>query len=134
MDECDLEPVQPAAGNHIDEVRADLGELAQGRLHVVGLERDVMHAGTSTREEATNGGVLPGRSEQLDATGADKQRGGLDPLAGQLVAMLHSRAKQPLVGRDRLIEVSDGDADVVDSAQVHAGDASGAPGVPGFEA
>jgi hypothetical protein len=125
MDERDLEPVEPAPRGRVDQLRTGLRELTHGRRHIVCLERDVVHARPATSEEAADRSVLAGREEELDAAVADEQRGGLDTLFGERVPMLHRRAEEALVGRDRLVEIGDGDADVMDSAQGHARDASG---------
>jgi hypothetical protein len=42
--------------------------------------------------------------------------------------VLDPGAEEALVGRDRLVEVFDGDAEMVDPAGLHAGDATYLPG------
>lgn len=120
MHERHLEPVQAAPWTLVDQSSACHRQLAKNRFDVVRLERDVVHAGTAPREEATHGSVVPGRGEQLDATLAEQQSGSLDPLLLELVAVLDLRAEESLVRRDRLVEIGNGHADMVDAVQGHA--------------
>ncbi len=100
-------------------------EIAERIPDVVGLERDVVHRLASPCQEAPDRRVLAGRREQLDTAVAHEERDRFDALRLQRVAKLDARAEQPLVGRDRLVEISNGDAEVMDAADVHARDATG---------
>ena len=124
MDECDFQTVEPAPRRLVDQLRAGCGELAQRRRHVVGLESDVMHPRATLGEEARDRRVAAGRGKELDATRADEERCRLDPLLGKRVAELDAGVEEPLVGGDRLVEVRDGHAHMVNPAQVHASDAT----------
>lgn len=74
MDECDLEPEQSAPWHLVDELGARRSELPKRTVHVVGLERDMVHAGPASLEEATDVRVLTGRSDELDPAVADHER------------------------------------------------------------
>ena len=55
---------------------------------------------------------------------ADENRGRLDALIGHHRAVLELRAEQPLVRPERLVEVLDRDAEMMDGARFHTRDAS----------
>ena len=82
-----------------------------------------MHAGAAAREKAADGRVFAGRREQLDAPVANHHGRGLDALVGHRGAVLERGAEQALVGRQRFVEVGDGDAEVMDAASDHEADA-----------
>ena len=123
MDERDLEPEEPAPRLLVDQLRASGREIAQGGADIVDLERHVVHSGTALVEELADGRVLAERREQLHTVRADPERRSLDTLLGNGLAALERRAEQPLVGRNRLVEILDGDAEMMDSARLHAADA-----------
>ncbi len=119
MDERDLEAEHTAARLGVDELGAcarELGERSADVRHLVG---DVVHPGAALREEAPDGRVLSERCEQLDTALADADRRRLDALLVDPRAVLDAAAEQPLVRPHRLVEVLDGDADVVDAADLH---------------
>jgi len=122
MDERELEPEETAAGNRIDELGARSGKLVERRPEVVRLHRDMVHSGATTGEEATDGSVVFGRRHQLEPALSDEERRGLDALLHELLPPLETRAEERRVRGDRLVEVGDGDAEMVDAA--HAGDAT----------
>jgi hypothetical protein len=124
MDERDLEPEQAAARLVIDELRPGRLELVERGTKVLGRERDVMHARTATREEPTHRRVVASRRHQLDAAVPHEQRSRLDALLHERLAVLEPGVEEPLVRPDRLVEIGDGEADVVDPP--HAHDAIGA--------
>ena len=72
-----------------------------------------MHARAALGEEPPDRRLGPERAQQLDAALAGAQRRGLDALLLDGLAMLEPRAEELRVGRDRLVEVGDGDADVM---------------------
>ena len=57
---------------------------------------------------------------------AHEHRGRLDALIGHRRAVLELGAEQPLVRPERLVEVSDRNAEVMDAARVHTRDANDA--------
>ena len=98
--------------------------LTHAGAQVDGLERHVVHPRTAAGEEPADGRVVTGRPHELDAAVADEQRRGLDALLHERLAVLESGLEEALVRVDRVVEVGDGEPDVVDPA--HAGDAIGA--------
>ena len=84
-----------------------------------------MHAGPALGEELPDRRVGPERREQLDAADADHHRGGLDALVGHRVSVLELRSEQAPVGLDRLVEIVDRHAEVMDVPRRHANDANG---------
>src|SRR5579871_115325 len=116
VDERHLESEEAVTRLLVDQpgaVGAQPGELGS---HVVDLECDVVHARAAAFEEAADGRVGPERGEQLDAIGAHAQRGGLDTLVGNGLAMLERRAEERRPVLDGGIEVVDGHAEVMDAA------------------
>ena len=101
--------------------------LVERDMDVVDLVREVVHAGAAPGEEAPDGGVVADRREQLDPAVADEQGRGLEPWSGHL-AVLERGAEEPLVRPTASSRSGDSDADVVDPAGLHAGDAMPSPG------
>ena len=121
MDERDLEPEEPAARSPVDQVRALGVEPFEGRVKVFGLERDVMHPGAATGEEPPYRCVVSRRRHELDAALTDEDRRRLHTLLDERLAVLEARSEERLVRRNRLVEIGDGDPEVMDAP--HAGDA-----------
>ena len=123
MDERDLETEEPAPRHAVDQLRARGLKLAERRVQVLRLEGDVMHPRAAPCEEAANGRVVVRRCHELDATDAEEERRCLHSLLPEWLAMLELGAEELLVRRDRLVEVGHREADVVNAACPHAGDA-----------
>src|SRR5439155_24159102 len=119
MDECNLEPEEPTARYGVDQLGSGRLELGQGRADVVDLVGDVVHPRPALREELADGSLVAERREQLDAAFAHAQRRGLDALVGHGVAVLQLRTEEPLVRGDRLVEVGDSHAEMVNAARLH---------------
>ena len=83
MDERDLESEQPSTRHVIDQLRARRRQLVERAVHVVGLERDVMHARTSSCKEPSHVRVLAHGGDELYAADADEKRCGVDALLSQ---------------------------------------------------
>ena len=126
MDERDLETEQAATRYGVDELRARRLQLFERGREILRPESDVVHPGPTPRQEASDGRVVAGRAHQLEATLADEHRGGLDALLHERLAMLDSCSEEALVRRDRLVEIDDGDAEVMDAPSPHSRDAIGA--------
>jgi len=124
MDESDLEPEDALPWLGVDQLDALSGEIRERCAEIVDLVGDVMHAGPSPGEKSPDGRVVPERSEQLDATLAHLHRRRFDALLLDALAALEPRTEHLLVRPHRLVEIRDGDADVVDSACFHSGDAT----------
>ena len=84
----------------------------------------MVHPRAAAGEEAADRRVVAGRRHELDAALADEQRRSLDALLDERLAVLEPSLEEALVRADRVVEVGDGEPDVVDPA--HAGDAIGA--------
>jgi len=120
MDEGNLEPEEPAMRlfvDQLDTLRRQPAQLAAKIAHLVG---HVVHSRTPVREELAHGSLVTKRCEQLDPTLADAHRSSLDTLLRNRLAALDLRAEQPSVGVDRLVEVLDGDTEVMDPLRLHA--------------
>lgn len=124
MDERDLEPEESAPWHLVDQLYAGRSKVLEHPVHVVRLERDMMHARPAPGEEATHVGVLAGGCNELHAALTDHERRGVDTLLAERVATLEPSAEQQLVRRDRLVEVRYGNAEMVDTANAHPRDAT----------
>jgi len=125
MDEGDLEAEQALPRLCVDQFGALGGEPIELGLHVVDLVGDVVHARTAGGEELGDRSLVTERRKQLDASGADEHGCRLDPLAIDVRAMFQLGAEKTLVRVDRLVQVVNGDAEVVDAAGLHGSDATG---------
>ena len=76
---------------------------------------DVVHARPPLGEEAADRRVRAGRGEQFEPARADEDRGGLDPLVGDAVAVLERSAERGLCVARALVEVGDRDTNMVDA-------------------
>ena len=119
MDECDLEAEEALARLGVDQLGARVREPAELGADVLDLVGDVVHAGTALREDAADGRVRDERREQLDPAGADEDGRRLDALVLDAGPVLELGAEEALVGRERLVQVVDGDAEMVDAAGDH---------------
>src|SRR5215208_2846827 len=126
MDERHLEAEHACARLVVDELRAVAPQRLERRADVLDLERDVVHPGAARGEEAADRRVVLQRREELHTAAADADGDGFDALIGHCRAVLELGTEQPLVRPEGLVQVSDGNADVVDAARVHAGDANDA--------
>jgi len=129
MNERDLQAEQSFTRRVVDQVGAGARELLEGRPHVGDLVRDVMHPRPALGEEPPDRGVIAGGLEQLDPTLADPERGRAHTLAVHGRLMLHLGAEQPRVRSERLVEVVDRNAEMVDAARLHGREAT-APAEP----
>ena len=120
VDEGDLEPEEPAVRLLVDQLDALLGEASQLALEIVDLVGDVVHPGPAAGEELADRGLVAERREQLDAAVADAHRRRFDALLGHRVAVLDLGAEQPRVRVDRLVEILDGDSEMMDPLRLHA--------------
>ena len=120
MDEHELDPEEPDPWT-VDELRPFSLQPLDGCEKVRCRERDVVHPRSPPGDEAADGRIVAGRRHELDATLADEQRCRLDPLLGVRLAVLEACSEERLVRRDRLVEIGDGDPEMMDAP--HAGDA-----------
>jgi len=124
VDKGDLQAEEAAAGDGVDELDAFRGETVECDGDVVHLVREVVDAGATAGEKATDRGVLVGRGEQFDPARADEHRSGLDALVGDDLAVLERSFEETQIGSHGLVEVGDGKTDVVDAPRLHDSDAT----------
>jgi len=124
MEEGYLEPEETRPGLAVDELDTVRRERVQLGLHIVDLVRDVVHPRASLGDELPDGRVLAERAKQLDPALADEHGRCLDALVRHAGAVLELGAEEPLVGRERLVEVLDRDAEVMDPPGLHGADAT----------
>jgi len=130
MHERDLETEEPVPRLFVDQLGPPGGELAERRADVVDLEGHMVHSRPALAEELAYGRVLAERGQQLDPVRTDPQRRGLDPLLRNGLPPLERSTEEPLVGRNRLVEILDRDAKMMDSPRLHAADAIEARALP----
>jgi hypothetical protein len=104
----------------VDELDSLLGKPFQLTLKIAHLECDVMHARPSAGEKLADRRLLAERREQLDATVANAQRRRFDTLLDNRVAMLNLGAEELPVRVHRIVEILDGDSEMVDPLRAHA--------------
>jgi hypothetical protein len=120
-----FEPEHPLPRLAVDQLGAPGCELGDRSANVVDLVGDVMHAGPALSEKLPDGRIVAERREQLDPLLADADRGSLDALVVHARTMLEAAAEEALVRGHRIVEIRDGNADVVDTSCFHSGDATG---------
>jgi len=120
VDEGDLEPEETLVWFLVDQLDALLGEAFQLTSKIAHRVRDVMHAGPAGGEELADRRLLAKRGKELDAAVADAHRRRFDTLLGDRVAMLHLGAEQAPIRVERIVEILDGDSEMVDPLRVHA--------------
>ena len=124
MDEGDLEAEEAFPRLGVDQLGARGGEPIELGLYVVDLVGDVVHARAALGEELADRGLVPQRRQQLDAAGADEHGGRLDPLFVDLRSVLELAAEQARVRVNGLVQVVNGDAEMMDAAGLHGTDAT----------
>ena len=129
MHERDLEAEQPFAGRGVDQVGSRDLKFGERRTHIAYLVRDMVHPRPAPGEKPPDGSVVAGRLEQLDPTLADPNRGRAHTLAVHGGLMLHLGAEQPRIRGERLVEVVNRNAEVMDSLRLHGSEAT-APAEP----
>lgn len=122
MHERDLQAEHPPPRLGVDQLGAVPGEVLEDDAHVLDLVGHVVHARTAGCDELPDRGVVSERREQLDAAPADAHGCRLDALVIDTHPMLELAAEVPLVRRDRLVEIGDREADVMDPAGIHWSD------------
>jgi hypothetical protein len=119
MDECDLEPKEALPRRLVDQVGPfgrEPPELLEDILDLVG---DVVHARAAVCEEPADGRLLTEGGKQLDPARTDEHRCGLDTLFLDTGPVLELGAEQALVRVDRVVQVVNGDAEMMDAADAH---------------
>jgi hypothetical protein len=120
VDESNLEPEEPTVRLVVDELDSLLGKPFQLTLKIAHLVCDVMHARPAAGEKLADRRLLAKRREQLDATVADAQRRRFDTLLDNRVAVLDLGAEELPIRVDRIVEILDGDSEMVNPLRAHA--------------
>ena len=120
MHESDLHAEETATRDVVDHVHALSSEVSEPLRQVGDRVGDVVHPGAAFGEELAHGRVFAKGREQLDAALTQPDRHGLDALRVKPVATLDLCAEEPLIRIDRVVEVFDGDAQMVDPLRPHA--------------
>ena len=128
MDERDFQTEQPLTRRVVDQVRPRIGKLRERRTEVRDLVGDVMHARSALRQEAADGRVPAERLEQLDASLADPERRRSYTLVSHRGLFLQLGPEETPVRDEREVQIVDRNAEVMDPARLHGGDASGGVG------
>lgn len=126
MHECHLEAEHSAPRRRVDQLGALRGQPRERAGDIVDLVGDVVHSRAALREEPADRGVGAERREKLDAAVAETHRRRLDALLLDALPVLQPAPEEALVRRHGDVEVLDGDADVMNSACFHPGDATAA--------
>ena len=129
MDERDLEAEEAWTRDLVDQRHVVGLEPLELGGDVGDLEGDVVHPRAALGQEPPDRSVLAGRFEQLYPPLADPHRGRTHALLVDRGLVLDLGAEEPCVGRERLVEVVDGNAEMVDAAGLHGGEAT-APAEP----
>ena len=124
MDERHLETEEPFVRLGVDELRARALQQLESSTDVCNLERDVVHSRAARGEEPADRRVVLERAEQLDPSAADEDGRGFHALLRDGRPMLELRAEQPRVRAESLVQIGDGDAEMMDAARLHPDDAS----------
>jgi hypothetical protein len=121
MDEGDLETEHAPTRRLVDQLGSGVREMREGGADVIDLVGDVVHARAAPGEEPTHGRLVAERAEQLESALPDADGRGLDPLLLDAGALLEPRAEQPLVRVECVVEILDGETDMVHGARrVHS--------------
>jgi hypothetical protein len=124
MDKGNLEAEEARPGLGVDQLRTPGGEPVELGLHVVDLVGEVVHARAALGEELAYRGLVSERREQLDAARADEHGCRLDSLIVDLGSVLELGPEEARVRVDRLVQVVNGDAEMMDAAGPHGTDAT----------
>jgi hypothetical protein len=128
MDESDLKAEETLPRLGVDQLGPCCREPFELDTDVVDLVGNVMHARAAARQEPADGSLGAKRGEQLDTAGADQHGRRLDSLVIDLRPVLELGAEESLVRCEGLVEVVNGDAEMMDAAGLHGSDAIGHSG------
>ncbi len=120
MDESDLEAEEALARLGVDQLGAGGGKPVELGADVLDLVGDVMHARPALGEELPDRRLLAEWCEQLDATRSDEHRCSFDALVVHLRPVLELGPEELLVRVNGLVQVVNGNAEMMDAAGDHA--------------
>jgi hypothetical protein len=125
MDERDLEPEQSGSRLHIDQLHTLLGQAIQLAVQIAHLVGDMVHSRTAIGDELADGRVVAECAQELDAAPANANGHRFDTLGRHRLAMLQLCAENRSVRLDRLLQVLDRHAQVMNPLRLHReGDAT----------
>jgi hypothetical protein len=119
VQERDLQTEESAPRLGVDQLGALHRQLDKRGAEIQYFVRNVVHARAALDKELPDRCVGAERSEQLDAAFAHSQQRSLDTLIPHCFAVLEPRTEEALVRRQCLVEILDGDAEVVDPPSLH---------------
>ena len=119
MDECDLEPEEALPRLLVDQLGAFGREPPELHEDIVDLVGDMVHPRPAVCEEPADRSLLAERGEQLDPARADEHCCGFDALLLDAGPVLELGAEETPVRVERVVEVVDGDAEMMDAAGAH---------------
>ena len=124
MDECDLEPEKPVPRLLVDQLGPYGREPPELHEDIVDLVGDMVHSRPSVCEEPADRSLLAERGEQLDAARTDEHCRSFDALLLDAGSVLELGPEEPPVRVECVVEVMDGDAEMMDAADAHGSDAT----------
>jgi hypothetical protein len=119
MDECDLEPKEALPRSLVDQLGPFGREPPELHEDILDLVGDMVHSRAALCEEPADRRFFTERRKQLDATRADEHRCGFDTLFLDTCSVLELGAEQALIRVERVVQVVDGDAEMMDAAGLH---------------
>ncbi len=120
MHESDLHAEETGARDVVDHVHTLSRQVGESTWQIVDGVGDVVHPGAAPGEEPAHRSVLSQWREQLDAALTQPNGRRLDALRLERVTALDLGSEQPPVRVDRLVEVLDGDSEMVNPLRLHA--------------
>jgi hypothetical protein len=124
MDECDLKPKEALPRSVVDQLGPFSREPPELHEDILDLVGDMVHSRAALCEEPADRRFFTERRKQLDATRADEHRCGFDTLFFDTGSVLELGAEQALVRVEGVVQVVDGDAEMMDAAGAHGSDAT----------
>ena len=113
MNEGD-EPVDAEAGRFVDQAETLGVQLLQGAPDVGHGKADMVGAFAPPREEASGTAIAICRGEELNRAGSGVKKGDFDAVVGGAEALEEAESEGVTVCCERVVNVLDNDADVVD--------------------
>src|ERR1700681_1263286 len=117
MDEADPRAMCPRPRHRIEQLRAGGTRLLEGRPDIVGGIGNMVHGFAAILEELFHLRIRTERHDQLDPALPDWDHRDLDAFALEALPSRRPQSQAALVDPNRLVEIADGDPNMVDPAQ-----------------
>src|SRR5438094_9276382 len=117
VDKADPGPVGARPSHLVEQLRAGGARLLGRTPDVIGGVGNVVHGFAAILEELFHTGVRIDRHDQLDPALPDRDHRDLDTFTLEALPSRRAQPQPPLVDPNRLVEIADGDPDMVDPAQ-----------------